>query len=177
MAARGFSGRCYARGLSHARWAGGCVACQFAARSWALCLPFFRACFLVVLQFAAHSYHSHVCYLSAGWSIARRSCRRRRLTILGAGVVHGVDCRRPGFHRLAGQGRSDRELHFRKRSRGVQVRYRFIHSQHTIAKALRVQRIAWRFLGALGLLFFAPARNKYGVAHARSQCACAVTAR
>ncbi len=121
-----------------------------------------------LLQLATHGYHGDVCYLSARGSIARRSRWRRRLTILGSGFVHGVDCRRTGFHRVAGQGRGDRELHFRKRPRGVQVRYRFVYSQHTVAQAFRLQRIAWRFLGALGLFLFTPGRNKYGVAPARS---------
>src|SRR5213596_2745068 len=57
------------------------------------------------------------------------------------------------------------------------MRYRFVHSQHAVAEALRLQRIAWRFLGALGLFLFAPARNKYGVAPARSRRARGVTAR
>src|SRR5438876_12409582 len=57
------------------------------------------------------------------------------------------------------------------------MRYRFVYSQHSIAEALRLQRIAWRFLGALGLFLFTLARNKYGVAHARSWSARVVTAR
>src|SRR5438874_10201581 len=57
------------------------------------------------------------------------------------------------------------------------MRYRFVYSQHAVAEALRVQRIAWRFLGALRLFLFTPARNKYGVAHARSRRTRGVTAR
>src|SRR5881227_4018072 len=57
------------------------------------------------------------------------------------------------------------------------MRYRFVHSQHTVAEALRLQRIAWRFLGALGLFLFTPARNKYGGAPARSLRAGRVTVR
>src|SRR5438034_10760805 len=57
------------------------------------------------------------------------------------------------------------------------MRYRFVHSQHAVAEALRLQRIAWRFLGALGLFLFTPARNKYGVAPARSLRAGRVTVR
>src|SRR5206468_9760021 len=57
------------------------------------------------------------------------------------------------------------------------MRYRFVYSQHAVAEALRLQRIAWRFLGALGLFLFTLARNKYGVAHARSWSARVVTAR
>src|SRR5439155_26135836 len=82
--------------------------------------------------------------------------------------MHGADCRRAGFHCVAGQGRRDRELHFRKRPRRIQVRYRLVYSQHTVAEALWVQRIAWQFLGTLRLLLFAPPGNKRGVAPARS---------
>src|SRR5437764_13908550 len=57
------------------------------------------------------------------------------------------------------------------------MRYRFVHSQHAVAEALRLQRIAWRFLGALGLFLFTPARNKYGVAPARSLRAGGITVR
>src|SRR5437773_8832862 len=57
------------------------------------------------------------------------------------------------------------------------MRYRFVHSQHAVAEALWVQRIAWRFLGALRLFLFTPARNKYGVAPARSLRAGRVTVR
>src|SRR5207247_7893370 len=57
------------------------------------------------------------------------------------------------------------------------MRYRVGHSQHAVAEALRLQRIAWRFLGALGLFLFTPARNKYGVAPARSLRAGRVTVR
>src|SRR5438094_3877074 len=49
------------------------------------------------------------------------------------------------------------------------MRHRFVYSQHAVTEALRVQRIAWRFLGTLGLLLFTPGRNKYGVALTRSQ--------
>src|SRR5437899_5593954 len=48
------------------------------------------------------------------------------------------------------------------------MRYRFVYSQHAVAEALWLQRIAWGFLGALGLFLFTPGRNKYGVAPARS---------
>ncbi len=37
---------------------------------------------------------------------------RHTATILGSRIVHGFDCRRVGFHRMARQGRRDRELHF-----------------------------------------------------------------
>src|SRR6266699_3149560 len=55
------------------------------------------------------------------------------------------------------------------------MRYHAVYSQHAIAEALRVQRITWRFLGTLRLFLFAPARNKYGIALARSQYARSVT--
>src|SRR5439155_16622174 len=128
-----------------------------------------RTCFLVVLQLATHSCYGYISYLGAGGSVARRSGWRRRFTILGAGLMHGADCRRAGFHCVAGQGRRDRELHFRKRPRRIQVRYRLVYSQHTVAEALWVQRITRRFLGTLGSLLFTPGRNKYGVALARSR--------
>src|SRR6266481_4230522 len=57
------------------------------------------------------------------------------------------------------------------------MRYRFVHSQHAVAEALRVQRIAWRFLGTLGLLLFTPPGNKRGVAPARPLRASRVTVR
>src|SRR5438093_10461646 len=89
--------------------------------------------------------------------------------------MHGADCRRAGFHCVAGQGRRDRELHFRKRPRRIQVRYRLVYSQHAVAEALWVQRIAWRFLGTLRLLLSAPPGTKRGVAPARSVRAGRVT--
>src|SRR5439155_17289886 len=46
-----------------------------------------------------------------------------------------------------------------------------------VAEALWVQRIAWRFLGTLRLLLFAPPGNKRGVAPARSLRAGRVTVR
>src|SRR6266436_6486863 len=55
--------------------------------------------------------------------------------------------------------------------------YRVVHRQHAVAEAFRLQRIAWRFLGALGFFLFAPARNKYGIAPARSLRAGRVTVR
>src|SRR5207248_7997521 len=91
--------------------------------------------------------------------------------------MHSADCRRAGFHCVAGQGRRDRELHFRKRPRRIQVRYRLVYSQHAVAEALWVQRIARRFLGTLRLLLFAPPGNKRGVAPARSLRAGDVTVR
>src|SRR4029077_18601963 len=57
------------------------------------------------------------------------------------------------------------------------MRYRFVYSQHAVAEALRLQRIAWRFLGTLRLFFFALAGNKRGVALARSRRARGVTIR
>src|SRR5436189_4937097 len=57
------------------------------------------------------------------------------------------------------------------------MRYRFVHSQHAVAEALWVQKIACGFLGALRLFLFTPARNKYGVAPARSLRAGRVTVR
>src|SRR5439155_26494589 len=135
-----------------------------------------RTCFLVVLQLATHSCYGHIGYLCAGRSVARRSGWRRRFTILGAGLMHGADCLRAGFHCVAGQGRRDRELHFRKRPRRIQVWYRLVYSRHTVAEALWIQRITRRFLGTLRLLLFAPPGNKRGVAPARSlRAGCAAT--
>src|SRR5438876_8966682 len=91
--------------------------------------------------------------------------------------MHGATCWRARLHCVAGQGRRDRELHFRKRPCRLQVRYRSVYSQHTVAEAVWVQRIAWRFLGTLRLLLFAPPGNKRGVAPARSLRASRVTVR
>src|SRR5947207_301299 len=52
-----------------------------------------------------------------------------------------------------------------------------VYSQHAVAEALWVQRIAWRFLGTLRLLLFALPGNKRGVAPARSLRAGRVTVR
>src|SRR5438094_9105711 len=57
------------------------------------------------------------------------------------------------------------------------MRHRFVYSQHAVTEALWVQRIARRFLGALGLFLFTPGRNKYGVAPARSWSARGATVR
>ena len=59
-----------------------------------------------------------------------------------------------GFHRVAGQGRRDRKLHFRKRPRGVQMRYCSVYSQHTVAEALSALKDRMAIFGSARVISF-----------------------
>ena len=137
--------------LSPARGHWQCVARRSGARSGSLRLPLFRAGVLAVLQFEADGCHDNLGAVAPDRRLGRRAERRRSGPACGAGRLRHLDDRVDCPDGVARPSRQRRRLLLRDGPRWLQGRPGVLPGEHTASRSVRLQRGAWRLLGAFGV--------------------------